>query len=373
MGAARGIRRHQRSAFGAATLHKGKSSCLECNRGRRWGAVATTYNLDYTSGSLTDPDRELPHGERFIRSPCQVWRLSTARPNAFSAWTGQIEQALKKVRMEAPHWTSGCGVGGHVMFGWFTRKPTRDGMIQLKNTPESARNGLTNVALSRAPLDRDLYSQAIKSKGYMSLKAVHDEYEQLVLQKLQRDKSNEGEIDDQRIGNNSKNDRRRDENEVSVKFSPWNIVRGELIRVYGLKSLSGSRMGTKVELRCRLIVEGSQIKPFVHLLVKPSFSEQSKSVASIFAPSDDIDGYKILIARVEAADAGVNFVTYDMGDGDHLVKILKLGREITVQLAESEGDHLRYVIPHLVLPNDATFSDRYDFFKATTPLGIRYD
>jgi hypothetical protein len=262
--------------------------------------------------------------------------------------------------------------GGHVMFGWFTRKPTRDGMIKLKNTAESARNGSTNVALSRAPLDRDLYSQALKSKGYMSLKAVHDEYEQLVSQKLQRDKSNEGEIDDRRLEDISKNDRRQVENEVSVKFGPWNIVRGELIRVYGLKSLSGS-MGTKVELRCRLIVEGSQIRPFVHLLVKPSFSEQSKNVASIFAPSDDIDGYKILIARVEAADAGVNFVTYDIGDGDHLVNVLKLSREITVQLAESEADQLRYVIPHLVLPNDATFSDRYDFFKATTQLGVQYD
>ena len=221
------------------------------------------------------------------------------------------------------------------MFGWFTRKPTRDGMIPLKNTPESARN-VTNVGLSRAPLDRDLYSQALKSKGYMSLKAVHDEYEQLVSQKLQRDKSNEGEIDDQRLENNSKNDRRQDENEVSVRFSPWNIVRGELIRVFGVKSLSGSRIETKVELRCRLIAEGNQIKPFVHLLVKPSFSDQSKSVASIFAPSDDIDGYKILIARVEAADAGVNFVTYDIGDGDHLVKVLKLGREITVQLANQK-------------------------------------
>lgn len=256
------------------------------------------------------------------------------------------------------------------MFGWFTRKPTRDGMIQLKNTPESARNGLPNVALSRAPLDRDLYSQALKSKGYMSLKAVHEEYEQLVSKKLQREKSNEGEIDDQRLENNSKNDQRQNETEVSVKFSPWNIVRGELIRVYGLKTLSGSGIETKVELRCRLIAEGNQVKPFVHLLVKPYFSEQSKSVASIFAPSDDTDVYKILIARVEAADAGVNFVTYDIGDGDHLVKVLKLGKEITIQLAESETNQLRYVIPHLVLPNDATFSDRYDFFKAAMPLGI---
>ena len=224
--------------------------------------------------------------------------------------------------------------GVHSMFGWFTRKPTRDGMIQLRNTPESARNGQTNVAFSRASLDRDLYSQALKSNRYMSLKAVNDEYERLVSQKLQRDKSNEGEIDDPRSENNSKNDQRYDEKEVSTKFSPWNIVGGELIRVYSLKNLSSSRVETKVELRCRLIAEGNQVKPFVHLLVKPPFSEHSKNVASIFAPSDDIDDYKILIARVEAGYFGVTFVTYDIGDGDHLVKVLKLGREIAVQLAE---------------------------------------
>ena len=95
--------------------------------------------------------------------------------------------------------------------------------------------------------------------------------------------------------------------------------------------------------------------PLVHLLVKPFFSKYSKSVASVFAPSDDLDDYKILIVRVQAADAGVNFVTYDIGDGDHLMRVLKLGRQITVQLAESESNQLRYVIPHLALPNDVTF------------------
>jgi hypothetical protein len=265
------------------------------------------------------------------------------------------------------------------MFGWFSRKPiTPDGKIHLKNSPvaedgRSAWNTEKNVARSRTPLDRDLYGKALKAKGYISLKAVHDEYEQLVRQKLRRDHVNKGDVDDWRFQNSSKNDQRQNETEVSVRFSSWNIVRGELIRVYGLKNLSGPSVETKVELRCRLIAEGTQVKPFVHLLVKPSFSKHSKSVASVFAPSDDLDDYKILIARVEAADAGVNFVTYDIGDGDHLVKVLKLGRQITVQLAESESNQLRYVIPHLALPNDATFLDRYDFFKATTLLGVQYD
>lgn len=106
--------------------------------------------------------------------------------------------------------------------------------------------------------------------------------------------------------------------------------------------------------------------------MKPQFAERSKSVASVFAPSDDLDGHKILIARVEPAETGINFVTYDIGDGEHLVNVLKLGREITIKLAEFESNRLRYVIEHLALPNDATFSDRYDFFKASTLLGVQF-
>ena len=110
----------------------------------------------------------------------------------------------------------------------------------------------------------------------------------------------------------------------------------------------------------------------MHLLVKPHFEERSKSVASVFAPSDDLDGYKVLIAKVEAAETGINFVTFDVGDGEHLVNVLKLGREITIKLAEFESNRLRYVFAHLALPNDTTFSDRYDFFKASTILGIQF-
>jgi hypothetical protein len=106
--------------------------------------------------------------------------------------------------------------------------------------------------------------------------------------------------------------------------------------------------------------------------VKPHFEERGKSVASVFAPSDDLDGYNVLIARVEAAETGVNFVAFDIGDGEHLVNVLKLGREITIKLAEFESNRLRYVFANLALPNDATFSDRYDFFKASTILGVQF-
>ena len=262
------------------------------------------------------------------------------------------------------------------MFGWFERKPKLpDGMTPLENGPvarkgRSARNAGKTVALFANPLDRDLYSQALKAKGHISLKAVHDEYERLIRQKVRLEDSHYDKNESSIIENISKHEQRQDEIEVSVKFSSWNIVRGELIRVFAFKNLGGPETETKVELRCRLIVKENNVAPFVHLLVKPRFSERSKNVASVFAPSDGLDDFKILIARVEAADTGLNFVTFDTADGEHLVNVLRLGREITIKLAQFEANRLIYVIPHLALPNDATFSDRYDFFKASTLLEL---
>ena len=264
------------------------------------------------------------------------------------------------------------------MLGWFGRKPKiASGKIQLEDTPAAedgwpASNAAKNAALSQAPLDRDLYSQALKAKGHISLKAVHDEYERLVWQKVRPDGSHDEKNDRSIVENISENEQGQDRPKISVNFSSWTIVRGELIRVYGFKNLSGPDTETKIELRCRLIFEGNKVRTFVHLLVKPHFVERSKSVASVFAPSDDLDGYKVLIARVEAAETDINFVTFDIGDGEHLVNVLKLGREITIKFAEFESNRLKYVLGHLALPNDATFSDRYDFFKASTILGVQF-
>ena len=264
------------------------------------------------------------------------------------------------------------------MLGWFGRKPAiANGKIQLQDTPVAedgrpASNAAKNAALSQAPLDRDLYGQALKSKGHISLKAVDDEYERLVWQRVRPDDRHEDGNDGSIVKNISENEQGQDGLEISVNFSSWNIVRGELIRVYEFKNLRGPDTETKIELRCRMIFEGNKARTFVHLLVKPHFEERGKSVASVFAPSDDLDGYKVLIARVEAVETGVNFVTFDIGDGEHLVNVLKLGREITIKLAESEANRLRYVFAHLALPNDATFSDRYDFFKASTILGVQF-
>jgi hypothetical protein len=264
------------------------------------------------------------------------------------------------------------------MLGWFGRTPKiANGKIQLEDAPAakdggSASNAAKGATLSHTPMDRNLYSQALRAKGHISLMAVHDEYERLVWQKIRPDNSHDGETDGSPATNVFENAQRQDEPDISVNFSSWNIVRGELIRVYEFKNLSGPGTETKIELRCRLIFEGSKVRNFVHLLVKPHFEEQGKSVASVFAPSDDVDSYKVLVARVEAAESGINFVTFELGDGEHLVNVLKLGRVITIKLAEFESNRLRYVFAHLALPNDATFSDRYDFFKASTILGVQF-
>ena len=128
------------------------------------------------------------------------------------------------------------------MFGWFGRKPkSSDGMIQLKKAPVAenarpARNAEKNAALLQAPLDHDLYGQALKAKGHISLKAVDDEYERLLWQKLRPDNSRHAVNDGSTIKDISRNEQRQDEPKVSVNFSAWNIVRGELIRVYAFKN-----------------------------------------------------------------------------------------------------------------------------------------
>jgi hypothetical protein len=263
------------------------------------------------------------------------------------------------------------------MLGWFGRKPKiKNGAIPLEDEA-FAGNGRPalaaemNVARLRAPLDRGLYSQALKAKGHISLRAVHDEYERTVRQKAPPDNARDEE-DASIIDNVAKNEQSPVDPAVTVIFSPWIIVRGELIRVFAFKNLSGPGTETKIEIRLRLVIEGYEARTLVHLLVKPQFAERNKNLASVFAPSDDLDGYKVLVARVEPADTGVNFVVFDMGDGEHLVNVLKLGREITIKLAEYKFNQLRYALPHLALPNDSTFPDRYDFFKASTILGAQF-
>jgi hypothetical protein len=66
------------------------------------------------------------------------------------------------------------------MLGWFGRKPKiANGTIPLEDATfagngRSALNAEKNVALLQAPLDRYLYSQALKAKGHNSLMYADD-------------------------------------------------------------------------------------------------------------------------------------------------------------------------------------------------------
>lgn len=112
MSAARGIRRHHRSAFGAATRHKDKSSCLECNRGRRWGAVATTYNLDYTSGSLTDPTVNYRTAKGSFDRPVRCGDYPLPGRTAFRPGQSKLNRRSKRLEWKLHIGLRAAGWGG---------------------------------------------------------------------------------------------------------------------------------------------------------------------------------------------------------------------------------------------------------------------
>ena len=86
-------------------------------------------------------------------------------------------------------------------------------------------NPAKNAALSQAPLDRDLYSQALKAKGHISLKAVHDEYERLVWQKVRPDGSHDEKNDRSIVENISENEQRQDQSRSrkSAQDDKWSF------------------------------------------------------------------------------------------------------------------------------------------------------
>jgi hypothetical protein len=162
--------------------------------------------------------------------------------------------------------------------------------------------------------------------------------------------------------------------QVSVEFGPWIAHRGkfkELGREYNFKNLGGPGTTTQIDLRCRLIIKEqeaggffrSQVRrtatPFIYLVVDPYMLEQTKFVSAIFAPSDDLISYEVLVAKVEVAATGVNFVVFDESNGGHLVSILKLGRRVTVRLLDEAE-----TIGLFPLENDFAFALEYEEFKS---------
>jgi hypothetical protein len=157
---------------------------------------------------------------------------------------------------------------------------------------------------------------------------------------------------------------------VSVDYEPWVIETGkftELYREYNFKNLGGPGSTTCINLKCRLAVENAdasdsrwawqkkRIVPFIYLVFDPYMLEQTKFCAAIFGPSDDLLKYKVLTAKVEAAATGVNFVVFDVSDGEHIVSMLMLGRPMILRLITQEGE----TFCDVPLYNDPTFRDEY--------------
>ena len=151
---------------------------------------------------------------------------------------------------------------------------------------------------------------------------------------------------------------------VAAQFGPWSAIRGkftELSRKYHFKSLAGLGTETKIELRCRLSVEDDgAIRPFIYLNVRPNFVEETKLVCAMFAPSDDLLGHEILLAKVEPAATGVTFIVFDIADGEKLLSVLMLGRQITLRLIDPDA---RDSIAIFLLENDITFRREYEALK----------
>lgn len=148
---------------------------------------------------------------------------------------------------------------------------------------------------------------------------------------------------------------------ITADVEPWGWFSEqgvtELKRGYCFTHLGGPGTKTKIELRCRLDVENDRsIKPFIYLVVDPSILTQTKLVAVFFCPSDDPLNYPILSAKIDAATPGVNFIVFDIRDGEQLFQVLMLGKQITLRLID-QGEGLIAYVP---LENDATFAMAYD-------------
>ena len=191
-----------------------------------------------------------------------------------------------------------------------------------------------------------------------------------------KDRTTDGEDDDHRIREPTPSTENK-HNKILVDFGPWEIMRGkfaELNREYNFTNLGGLGTKTKIDLRCRLTLEDKpttdsysgarsqrKLVPFVYLVVDPYLLEQTKIVVAFFAPSDDLVGYKALTAKVEAGATGINFIVFDIADGEHLLDILMLGRQITLRLIVPPADSIAAV----PLENDGSFRVVFEQLKSS--------
>ncbi len=147
---------------------------------------------------------------------------------------------------------------------------------------------------------------------------------------------------------------------ISVDFGPWEIIPGrdEMARLYEFTGLSGPEGYTRFEIRCRLILEGKKLRPFVYFIIEPYILEQKGTLAAHFAPSDAMLDYKFFTVVVEAIATGGNFILVETTFAEQCVEVLMLGRQIKMKLI-SEAEQLA----DFALENDTGFLETYSELK----------
>lgn len=171
---------------------------------------------------------------------------------------------------------------------------------------------------------------------------------------------------------------------VSAHVGPWEIIGDELGREYAFTNLSGPGSTTKIELRCRLVVEEEKderapkkTRPFIYLIIHTHLFEQTESVMVSFAPIEGRDPWHA--AKLETA-AHVSFLVFDISEGEHLLNVLMLGRQIILHIVHgvppfqlllmasrqeiSAMSEIPASIAYLALENDATFRIKYESLKS---------
>jgi hypothetical protein len=148
---------------------------------------------------------------------------------------------------------------------------------------------------------------------------------------------------------------------------------------WAARTISLTLAGAQQPLNCTVDwIAQRTIRPFVYLVFQPYLLEGTHGVPVIIAPTGELKNYKVIAAKLEkSANAPISFLVFDISDGEHVVNIIKRGKEITLIIlpgqgmppfewikAVFEGDvpPAEEVIAYFPLANDATFVTEYDVF-----------
>ena len=115
------------------------------------------------------------------------------------------------------------------------------------------------------------------------------------------------------------------------------------------------------------------------MIFHPYLSADDCFPAVIFAPAGEVSTHKILTAKLERHENGkMAFLVFDISDGQHLVNLLMLGKDMTLHVLR-EMPNFEWLkaammeekplpdcdasIAYLGLPNDRTFAREYEALR----------